>query len=265
MRTIAHISDLHFGRTDSAVLDGLKRALQSLGPDVVVVSGDLTQRARSHEFEAATRFLRSLPQPQVVVPGNHDVPLYNVAARWLWPLAKYRRHIGEISRACYADDEVAVLGLNTARSFTFKNGRINKEQVARTCAWFGNAVDSAVRIVVTHHPFALPPSETRHALIGRAKMALSAFAECKVDIVLSGHLHATQAVTSDTIFAGPHAALLVQAGTATSSRRRHEANAFNVLKIWDAEVAIEHHGWSHGFSVLSTENFRRGKAGWVKA
>jgi 3',5'-cyclic AMP phosphodiesterase CpdA len=264
MRTIAHISDLHFGRTDPAVLSDLKRTLQSLDPDVLVVSGDLTQRARSHEFEAAARFLESLPQPQVVVPGNHDVPLYNVAARWLWPLAKYRRHVGEIRRARYADDEVAVLGLNTARSFTFKNGRINKEQVARTCAWFDNAVDSAVRIVVTHHPFALPPTETRHAVIGRAKMALSAFADCKVDIVLSGHLHATQAVTSDTLYAGPHAALLVQAGTAASSRRRHEANAFNLLRISNEDVAIEHHGWSEGFSAISTEHFRRGPAGWLK-
>src|SRR4051812_24964675 len=256
MRTIAHISDLHFGRTDPAVLADLQRALQSLKPDLVAVSGDLTQRARSHEFDAAARFLKSLPQPQVIVPGNHDVPLYNVAARWLWPLANYHRYIGKIIQARYADDEIAVLGLNSARSLTVKNGRVNREQVARACAWFGGTIESAVRIVVTHHPFALPPTETQNTAIGRAKMALSAFADCKVDIVLSGHLHATQAVTSDTLYAGPHTALLAQAGTATSSRRRHEANAFNLLRISDDRIAIEHHGWSHGFSALSSEHFR---------
>lgn len=265
MRTIAHISDLHFGRTDATVLADLKHALQSAEPNLIVVSGDLTQRARSHEFEAAARFLKSLPQPQVIVPGNHDVPLYNVAARWLWPLAKYRRHIGEVRQARYADDKLAVLGINTARSLTLKNGRINRDQVARACTWFGELPASVLRMVVTHHPFALPPDESRHAAIGRAKMALAAFADCKVDIVLSGHLHASGAVTSDTFYAGPHTALLVQAGTATSSRRRHEANAFNLLRISDGLVTIEHHGWSDGFSVFSAERFRRGPAGWAKA
>jgi 3',5'-cyclic AMP phosphodiesterase CpdA len=265
MRTVAHISDLHFGRTDPEVLKGLHQALCGAEPDVLIVSGDLTQRARAHEFEAAARFLDSLPQPQVVVPGNHDVPLYNVAARWLWPLASYRRYIGDIDRARYADDEIAVLGLNTARALTFKNGRVNRQQVARACAWFGELAASPVRMVVTHHPFALPASETRHKAIGRAKMALSAFAACKVDIVLSGHLHATQAVTGDTLYVGPHAALLVQAGTATSSRRRHEANAFNLLRISGDGVAIEHHAWSRGFSLLAAEHFRRGPGGWFKA
>src|SRR5690348_12907573 len=156
MRTIAHISDLHFGRTDPEVLAGLQHALHAAKPDLVVVSGDLTQRARSQQFEAAARFLKSLPQPQVVVPGNHDVPLYNVAARWLWPLANYRRHIGEIAQARYSDDEIVVLGLNTARSLTFKNGRVNRQQVAAACAWFAEAAASAIRIAVTHHPFALP-------------------------------------------------------------------------------------------------------------
>src|SRR3954451_25066900 len=93
MRTIAHISDLHFGRTDEDVLEGLKHAIVESRPDIVVVSGDLTQRAKSHEFAEAKRFLEALPRPQIVVPGNHDVPLHNVVARWLTPLANFRRFI----------------------------------------------------------------------------------------------------------------------------------------------------------------------------
>src|SRR3569832_1650921 len=95
MRTIAHISDLHFGRTDSAVLEGLKRAIVESKPDIVVVSGDLTQRAKRQEFVAAKRFLDALPRPQIVVPDNHDVPLYNVMARWLTPLTRFRRYISK--------------------------------------------------------------------------------------------------------------------------------------------------------------------------
>src|SRR5436190_8754647 len=93
VRTIAHLSDLHFGRVAPETLSPLRDAVASLRPDLVAVSGDLTQRARKRQFQQARDFLDSLPGPQVVVPGNHDVPLYNVLARWLWPLENYRRHI----------------------------------------------------------------------------------------------------------------------------------------------------------------------------
>jgi 3',5'-cyclic AMP phosphodiesterase CpdA len=265
MRTIAHISDLHFGRAEPAVLAGLRAALITARPDVVVVSGDLTQRARRREFEAARDFLRTLPQPQIVVPGNHDVPLYDAVARWLWPLAGFRRYIGPTSGQFYADDEIAVLGLNTARSLTFKNGRINNSQVAQACACFTPLAEPVIRIVVTHHPFLLPESEARHDIIGRARMAMAAFADCKVDLVLSGHLHASHAATSETLYAGPHAALLVQAGTATSSRRRSEPNAFNLLRADQGRVAIERHVWNDGgFAMAAREEFRRGEGGWAR-
>ena len=102
-----------------------------LKPDLVVVSGDLTQRARIEQFKEARRFLDSLPSPQIVVPGNHDVPLYDVLSRFARPLARYRRYITEDLEPFYADDEIAVLGLNTARSLTIKGGRINEAQFAR--------------------------------------------------------------------------------------------------------------------------------------
>ena len=266
MRTIAHISDLHFGRTDATVLEGLKRAIVKAQPDIVVVSGDLTQRAKPHEFAAAKKFLRALPRPQIVVPGNHDVPLYNVLARWLTPLTRFRRYVSKDLAPFYADSEVAVLGVNTARAFTFKNGRINRGQVTLACAAFTRVSDSVVRIVVTHHPFALPENGSRKAILGRAKMAMEAFADCKVDAVLSGHLHVSQAVTSDALYAHGHAALLIQAGTASSSRRRDEPNAFNLLRIAPGLIELERHGWSAAdFGVVAREQFRRTEAGWTKA
>jgi 3',5'-cyclic AMP phosphodiesterase CpdA len=268
MRTVIHISDLHFGRADKAVLEDLHAAILAAKPDVVVVSGDLTQRARAEQFAEARHFLDTLPRPQIVVPGNHDVPLYNVAARWLSPLGNYKRHMGRDLEPFYADGEIAILGLNTARSLTLKNGRINRGQAGRACARFTALPESIVRIVVTHHPFSLPVGHTKHSIVGRAAMAMTAFAQCKVDIILSGHLHASHAITSETVYAGSdHRALLVQAGTASSARRRHEPNAFNILRVEGRQAIIERLGWKagSGFAEIAKETFRRGPGGWSNA
>ncbi|MBV9062610.1 MAG: metallophosphoesterase [Alphaproteobacteria bacterium] len=263
MRTVAHISDLHFGRTDAAVLRGLKTAISAAKPDVVVVSGDLTQRARHHEFAAARAFLEELPKPQIVVPGNHDVPLHNVLARWLTPFKNYRRYIGDELQPFYEDEEIAVVGINTARSFTFKGGRINRAQVARACTRFA-AGSSGVRIAVTHHPFVLPENSTHRTVVGRAQMAMAAFGGCDVDIVLSGHLHVTQAVTSEAVYGGSRRALLIQAGTGSSSRTREEANSFNLLRIEADRVAVAQHTWANGrFSAVMNYRFCRGNRGWL--
>ena len=119
MRTIVHLSDLHFGKVDQALLAPLRTLIDQLEPHVVVVSGDLSQRARSAEFQAARGYLDSLPGPQIVVPGNHDVPLYNIFSRFLTPLVKYQRYVTDDLSPEYVDDEIAVLGINTARSMTF--------------------------------------------------------------------------------------------------------------------------------------------------
>lgn len=264
MRAIAHISDLHFGRTDPAVLEGLRQGVLQAEPDVVVVSGDLTQRARSTEFKQARDYLSTLPVPQIVVPGNHDVPLYNVFKRSLKPLTNFRRYITDELAPFHADDEIAVLGLNTARALTFKNGRISRDQVRDVRARFARTADGALRVVVTHHPFAVPESDTGNVAVGRAKMAMAAFADCKIDVVLSGHLHLSGATTSEALFPGAHASLLVQAGTATSTRLRQETNTFNLLRVDGDNLAIERHAWTTAdFAVDSSERFRRASTGWV--
>src|SRR5438105_1578518 len=130
MRTVVHLSDLHFGRVDRRLLTPLVESVTMAAPDVVVVSGDLTQRARTGEFLEARDFLARLPQPQVVVPGNHDVPLYNVLDRFVRPLAKFRRYVEPSLAPRHVDDEIAVLGINTARSLVVKNGRVNQRQIA---------------------------------------------------------------------------------------------------------------------------------------
>ena len=275
MRTIVHLSDLHFGRVDAALLEPLRRRVAALAPHVVVVSGDLTQRAKPTQFREARAFLDTLPANQVVVPGNHDVPLYNVFQRFLRPLAKYRRYIAADLEPAYVDDEIAVVGINTARSLAFKGGRVNEEQLERVQARLCALPDRVMKIVVTHHPFDLPktpPTSTfagrrpRHALVGRAAAAMKAFARCGADIVLSGHLHARHTGHSAERYGIPgHSALIIQAATATSTRGRGEANGFNALTVEARHVAVETYEWrpdARDFVVVSREAFEHSPGGW---
>jgi 3',5'-cyclic AMP phosphodiesterase CpdA len=267
MRTLVHLSDLHFGRVDPGLLAPLRELVHRIAPDVVVVSGDLTQRARSEEFEAARAWLDTLPGPQIIVPGNHDISLYNVFRRFLLPLERYRRYITDDLDPIYVDDEIAVLGVNTARSLTFKDGRVNKEQVAKIREQLAGLAPELTRIVVTHHPFDLPQSFAEADLVDRAPMAMAAFAECGVDVLMAGHLHASHA--GDTAGRYPiseYAALVVQAGTATSTRGRGEVNSFNVVRIEPERVEVDRYGWDmigNQFSLLNTEAFIRSGKVWA--
>ncbi|MDQ2701631.1 MAG: metallophosphoesterase [Pseudomonadota bacterium] len=245
MRTLVHLSDLHFGAIDEALLAPLAQAVADARPDLVVVSGDLTQRARTRQFRAAAAWLRTLPGPQLVVPGNHDVPLYDVLRRFMAPLVRFRRHIEDQAFPYYEDGEIAAIGINTARSLTFKGGRINREQVTEVARRFGGLPESVTRIVVSHHPFDLPEGAEASDLVGRAGMAMEAFSGCGADLFLSGHLHRTHAGNTARRYAiDGFAALVVQAGTAASTRGRGEANAFNLLHIGATDMALETLAWN---------------------
>ncbi|GAB3469083.1 metallophosphoesterase [Massilia terrae] len=268
MRTLVHLSDLHFGRVDEAILDPLRALVQQIAPDVVVVSGDLTQRAKSEQFEAARAWLDSLPGPQVIVPGNHDISLYNVFRRFVQPLERYKRYITEDLAPAYIDDEIAVLGVNTARSLTFKDGRVNEEQVAQIRARLAGLGPGVTRIVVTHHPFDLPEPAKEEEVVGRAVLAMKAFAETGVDVLLAGHLHASHSgSTAERYPLADFAALVVQAGTATSTRGRGEVNSFNVLRVHSSVVEVDRYGWDvlgQRFQLMSTDKFMRSGNVWTE-
>jgi 3',5'-cyclic AMP phosphodiesterase CpdA len=268
MRTLVHLSDLHFGRVDTALLDPLRELVHSIAPDVVVVSGDLTQRAKSEQFEEARAWLDTLPGPQVIVPGNHDISLYNVFRRFVLPLDRYKRYISDDVEPVYTDDEIAVVGVNTARSLTFKDGRVNKEQVARIRERLQACGPQVTRIVVTHHPFDLPQGcDDEDDLVDRAPMAMQVFAESGVDVLLAGHLHASHAGnTAERYRISEYAALVVQAGTATSTRGRGEVNSFNVLRIEHEKVEVDRYGWDvihKKFQLMDTDKFLRTGNVWT--
>lgn len=267
MRTIVHLSDLHFCHVDQTVLAPLIQRVTDLKPDLVVVSGDLTQRARANEFREARRFLDSLPSPQLVVPGNHDVPLYNIFQRFFQPLDKYRRIITNDLEPVYQDGEIAVVGINTARSLTFKGGRVSEEQIARVRERLCKLDARIVKVAVTHHPFDLPENFLDEDLVGRAALAMKMFANCGVDLLLSGHFHISHAGnTAERYRIAGFSALVVQAGTATSTRGRGESNSFNAIRVGLADVAIERHMWmpeKNAFSLFETETFKRVADRWV--
>jgi len=266
MRTIVHFSDIHFGRFDESLRAPLLDSIASLRPDLIVVSGDLTQRARSLEFAEARRFLDELPSPYIVVPGNHDVPLHNVYHRLAGPLNAYRHHITPDLTPFYLDTEIAVLGINTARSLIWKNGRVNPRQIACIRERFGDVPPGVTKILVTHHPFDLPEHYTASDLVGRAGLAMATIASCSVDLLLAGHFHLSHA--GETAFrygAHGHSAIFVQAGT-LSTRERGEANSFNAIRVDGSEIAIERFTWSEsgGFRGTSQERFTRKASGWSR-
>ncbi|PYS90544.1 MAG: metallophosphatase [Acidobacteria bacterium] len=269
MRTLVHLSDLHFGRLDARVVEPLLETIREIGPDVVAVSGDLTQRARSEQFKAARAFLDALPRvPQVVVPGNHDVPLYNVWARFAQPLAKFRRYITDDLEPFFADEEIATLGLNTARALTTKHGRVNRRQVARIRERLCPFSDEIVKLVVTHHPFDVPAGTDARELVGRAEVAMEALAACGADVLLAGHLHVSHTGHTAKRYRIAHrSALVVQAGTATSTRGRGEANSFNVLLVKHPYINVQRHAWQSAqktFTLAASEHFQHTLAGWVR-
>lgn len=188
MRTIAHLSDLHFGRHDDQVAEALLADASLKTADLAVVTGDLTQRGRIHQFEAARSFLDRLGKPVLVVPGNHDIPLYNLIQRFVGRLARYQRFITGDLHPFIDDGEIAVLGLNTARSAAIANGRISKEQAHAMVAAFADVPADRTRIVAAHHPL-LAPRGTASTLIGRAVLAREALSGAGVHIVLGGHHH----------------------------------------------------------------------------
>ncbi|HYD40307.1 MAG TPA: metallophosphoesterase family protein [Anaeromyxobacter sp.] len=265
MRTIAHLSDLHFGRDDPRAVEALVQDLHALSPSLVAVSGDLTQRARRSEFARARDFLARLPFPRVVVPGNHDVPLYDVVRRFAAPLRRYRAYVTDDLSPVHEDEELVALGISTARSFTWKEGRISYEQMEAVRARLCGPGPRRLHVLVAHHPFSPPAAKPRERLVGRVEAALEAFAGCGLDVVLTGHLHRVHAgslTSRGRALARP--ALTFHAGSATSDRLRGEPNSYNLLRAEGPRLEAELRVFDgERFRALRSSRYVRTEAGWV--
>jgi 3',5'-cyclic AMP phosphodiesterase CpdA len=267
MKTIAHLSDLHFGKEDPAVVEGIVRELVSRRPSIVAVSGDLTQRARAGQFKAARAFIDRMPAPTLVVPGNHDIPLFNLVARFLGPLRGYRRHINEDVEPFLHEEEIALMGVNTARGGSFKNGRLSLPQIEHIRERFGPIPERVFKVVITHHPFIPSPGAHIHPLVERGLLALRAAEESGVDLLLAGHLH--MGFSGDV---RPHylsirrSMLVAQAGTATSVRHRGEPNTYNWITVDPPRLTIEQRGWDGAaFVTRAVTRYVKRADEWISA
>jgi 3',5'-cyclic AMP phosphodiesterase CpdA len=272
MRVIAQISDLHFGYNDPSLAAALRQSIVAIKPNVLVVSGDLVEHATDDEFRSARQFLDSLPEPQIVVPGNHDLPFYNLFRRFTEGLAKYRKYITDQTEPTFTDDEIAIIGADSAHLYPVKGGKITGSQLDDLVQRFANLPPHLIRILVTHHPFDLPEPSNPRLLIGHSRRAVTRLAPV-VDILLAGHVHISSAgSTSGRYKLEGHAMAFVQAGTAISGRYKGEANSFNVLQTDYAEnrekrVIVHRYAWmkeQERFVCDHSVEYRLGEKGWAE-
>jgi 3',5'-cyclic AMP phosphodiesterase CpdA len=223
-RRVAHLSDLHFGAEDPAVVAGLAQEIADWAPDLVAVSGDLTQGARHEEFIAAMEFLRALPAPLLVVPGNHDMSPYNLVERFSDPYRRWRRHVQEATEPVFEDAEIAVVGMNTARRgglyLNWARGRVSGSRLAQAEGRLAALPPGLFRIVVAHHPFLAPQLNPGARL------------------VLTGHLH-----LGDVRPVREGGLVVAQSGSATSVRLRGTPNAYNRILVEDGRARVIPRVW----------------------
>lgn len=242
---LAHLSDVHFGRIASpGVVPALLGELNAGDFDLVVVSGDLTQRARQHQFQAAADMLGAIEAPVLVVPGNHDVPAwYRPWTRTRAPLRRYKRYITPNLQPTFEQDGLAVAGFNTAHGLTFKGGRVRPRDLAAVETFFARQPETAFKVLVSHHPlYRLPTAPTRE--VARfSKPVLDLIKRRQVRLLLWGHLHRSH-VEAFTLPGSSHRVVAACAGTATSSRGREagpdpRVNQYNHIEIGQGHFSIE--------------------------
>ncbi len=255
MTVLLHISDTHFGTEHAEVVEALVRLAHRHRPDLTVWSGDITQRARPTQFQAARDFMNRLGAPVLAVPGNHDIPLFNLWARLRNPYARYRSAFGRALEPVHQTADLLVLGVNTTRPWRHRDGEVSAAQIERVGKLLAAAAPAQLRVVVVHQPLAVQRADDAHHRLRGHEAALAHWTAAGADLVLSGHIHrpGVQALP------GPARSLwAVQAGTAVSSRLRHgEPHSVNLLH-WGASnspgrcrVEQWNHAAEHGEFVLS--------------
>jgi 3',5'-cyclic AMP phosphodiesterase CpdA len=271
MRRVVQISDLHFGNNDPSLLQPLREAIWRIQPNLLIICGDLAEHASSQEFQQARDFLESLPKPQIVVPGNHDLPFYNLVSRGTIGLSRYRRFVTTDTHPRWEDDEMVVIGANTSRLWPIRGGSLSSLQLERLASEFAAVPEGKMRLLVTHHPFDLPGTQDRHLIVSHAKRSIQRLAPL-VDILLAGHIHISSMGSTATRYkTAGHALVFVQAGTAVSRRDKGEVNSFNALQLYghDAQkktAVVETWTWRKEqgyFACKCTADFRLESEGWA--
>jgi len=234
MSCLLQISDTHFGTEQPEVMAALERLAQALSPQVVVLSGDITQRATRKQFAAARAFVDRLAAPAVVaIPGNHDIPLFQLGARLFSPYERYARAFGSDLEPVFESADWLVVTVNTTRWWRHANGEVSPAQVERVAARLAGASPSQLRVVVTHQPVMVTRQEDLANRLHGREAAVARWCAAGADLILGGHIHLPFVRSLHGAYAGcPRTAWAVQAGTAVSSRvRAGHPNSVNVLRL----------------------------------
>lgn len=250
MRTIFHISDVHFGPPHlPQVAEGVLDFIERNRPSLVVLSGDLTQRAQPEQFRQAREFVDRIPVPSIVVPGNHDVPLYAVWERMFDPYGRYRKHFSPELEPTFRDEEMLVVGINTAFGWTIKDGRITLRRLLEVGKIFEETSEDVFKVVVAHHHMIPPPNFGTQRVLGNAYEAIDLFSQAGVDLILSGHLHQAYIGNSEEFYPkGRPPVVILHSGTTTSNRGRggeRERNTCNWIRVDRESMTVSHYRWHH--------------------
>jgi len=240
MSVLLHISDTHFGTEDAAVVEALRKLAHELKPDALVFSGDVTQRARPSQFAAARQFCDSLGVPKMIsLPGNHDIPLFNVLARVAAPWHNYKQAFGDDLEPVLELPDAIVIGVNTTRPERHKDGEVSPQQIERVTQMLARSNDAAkLRVVVTHQPACVMRREDEKDRLHGGHDAVRAWSDAGADLVLGGHIHLPYSGDVCSLVDGASRTMYcVQAGTAVSTRVRHNTpNSVNVIR-WRSPAA----------------------------
>jgi 3',5'-cyclic AMP phosphodiesterase CpdA len=263
MIRLAHLSDLHFGATDPEAVSALADAIGAAAPDLVIFTGDLTQAGRRREFAEAAAFVDRLDRQALVVPGNHDAPVYSIGLRFIDPWGRFRSAFGSQTDSVVTLPGAVIVGLNSARrmslSLDWSLGSLSRRQIDYAARALSTAPDDALRIVAMHHPVLAGPGRAGAAVVGRAETALETFAGVAADLVLTGHVHVAQAGIHDR---GDHSIIVARAGTASSTRQRGETPSYNLIDMENERVAVSIFRFSDGGYQCAAEHaFVRPKGG----
>lgn len=263
MRRIAHLSDLHFGTEMPHVLEQLAESVREFEPQLLVVTGDLTQRARLRQFESARRFLDSLPYPQLIIPGNHDIaPLYKPFQRLLAPYARYHRYIQQELDGAFYDDELLVLAFSSVQPFRWKEGTISRRQL-EWISEYAQRFPTQLRMLAAHHPLVQAETLRPTRRLRRHSALMSVLDQADIAVCLSGHLHTSFNGLAVTPLDEAGSVLAVHASTATSTRLRGHANAYNRLTLSGNVLRVDAVAYDGGaFRTLAASAYERKAGVW---
>jgi 3',5'-cyclic AMP phosphodiesterase CpdA len=237
MSVLLQVSDPHFGTEQAPVVEALVTFALLQRPDLVVLSGDITQRARPSQFRAARAFMERLAAPMLAIPGNHDIPLFDVWARWRRPYAAHMAVFGHALEPVHSSPDMLVVCVNTTRAWRHKDGEVSAQQIERVARLLVAAKASQLRVVVVHQPAAVTRVEDVKNLLHGHAQALQRWSTAGADLVLGGHIHLPYVQDVQALHGLARPVWAVQAGTAVSSRVRQGApNSVNVLRWNEAEA-----------------------------